>query len=156
MIIDPIGVILAKTTFFPGRKSLINFWSQSISGKSSRIAKLPNGCRLETDLNIPYERMIYLRKEEYPELLYLRSLLGKGDVFVDVGSNVGIWSLSASAVVGSRGHVFSFEPNPTTFKKLLRNLDRNHITNVTPIQAAVSSSGGKIYFIAIKNTTFHV
>jgi hypothetical protein len=41
--------------------------------------------------------MIYLRKKELAELLHLSSLLGKSDVFVDVVSNVKIWSLSASA-----------------------------------------------------------
>jgi FkbM family methyltransferase len=60
---------------------------------------------------------------------------------------VGIWTLVAASTVGNAGRVFSFEPNPMTFRKLISNVQRNGQTAiVTPFQQAVSSANGTVFF----------
>jgi FkbM family methyltransferase len=47
--------------------------------------------------------------------------LKEGDVFIDIGANVGFYTLLASTLVGDTGQVHAFEPTPSTFKILAEN-----------------------------------
>lgn len=62
---------------------------------------------------------------------YTLSRLREGDVYVDIGANVGYFSLLASLSVGQSGRVISVEADPETFKDLKRNLALNDCKNVT-------------------------
>jgi len=73
-----------------------------------------------------------------PELPWLLQWLRPGDTFIDVGANIGIFSLHAARRVGVGGRVISFEPGPMVFELLANNLHRNSLDWATPIQAAVS------------------
>jgi FkbM family methyltransferase len=53
--------------------------------------------------------------------------LKEGDVVLDVGANVGIYSLLASEVIGPKGKVYAFEPTPSTYDALQRNFHYNHV-----------------------------
>jgi FkbM family methyltransferase len=68
--------------------------------------------------------------------------LAPGDIFVDVGANVGYYSLLASYRVGSAGTVFAFEASPRIYAALAANIDRNRVTNVIAINRAVSNAVG--------------
>jgi FkbM family methyltransferase len=59
------------------------------------------------------------------------SLLQPGDVVVDVGANVGYYTLLAAKKVGDRGHVYAVEPNPVVRAALNRHLELNGFHNVT-------------------------
>ena len=146
LMIDFLGSVLAKTTFLPGRKALMSYWEKNLDTTPLRFAKLPNGCRVSADLRIPYERQVFLRKEEFRELVYLRSLLKPGDVFVDIGSNIGLWALSASKAVGRSRHVFSLEPNPDTYQKLISNISLNNATNISAFPFAATDVTGQVTF----------
>lgn len=79
-----------------------------------------------------------------------------GDVFVDIGANVGYYTLVASRLVGDTGHVYAFEPDPIAFSILERNVALNGITNVTLEQKAVSNEKGSIQlFLSEKNKGDH-
>src|SRR3989304_509633 len=60
------------------------------------------------------------RTQRYePQLSALfRKYLRPGDIFMDIGANIGYFTLLAASCVGPAGHVHSFEPNPETFKGL--------------------------------------
>jgi FkbM family methyltransferase len=62
--------------------------------------------------------------------------LRPGDVFVDIGANVGYFSLLASKLVGESGRVVSIEAFPGIFTLLEGNVRRNAATNVRPINLA--------------------
>jgi FkbM family methyltransferase len=61
---------------------------------------------------------------------------------VDVGANIGIFSLRAARLVGRSGRVVSVEPHPDTYARLVVNLEANGARNVRPIRAAVGSRDG--------------
>ncbi len=66
-----------------------------------------------------------------------------GDIVLDIGAQVGIFSTYA----GTRGaKVFSFEPMPDNYLLLNKQIERNHLKNVTPINKAVSDKVGKSSF----------
>jgi FkbM family methyltransferase len=64
------------------------------------------------------------------------------DTFIDVGANIGYFSLLASSLVGEAGAVVAIEASPQTFVLLENNLARNHITNVRALNVAVSNRHG--------------
>ena len=67
----------------------------------------------------------------------------KGDTVLDLGSHIGYYTLIAAELVGEKGKVFAFEPEPTNFVLLKKNIKINNYQNVIPVQKAVSNKNGK-------------
>lgn len=62
----------------------------------------------------------------------------KGDVVIDLGANIGYFTLVFSKLVGPKGKIFAFEPDPVNFSILKENIKINNCSNVIPIQKAVA------------------
>lgn len=89
--------------------------------------------------------MIYLTGQWEPVITqYIRSHLKGGDIFVDVGANIGYYSLLASRIVGSTGSVFAIEASKSIYTSMVNNIALNGCTNVTAINAAASNSKGEL------------
>jgi FkbM family methyltransferase len=69
-------------------------------------------------------------------------VLRPGDVFIDVGANIGLMSLWAATCVGTQGQVYAFEPLPCLVQTLERNCQLNSIQNVVISQCAVAAVPG--------------
>jgi len=67
-----------------------------------------------------------------------------GDIVFDIGAYVGDTALWFSKAVGPQGRVYAFEPEPNNFEKLKANLERNKVTNVIPLQLALSENEGEM------------
>jgi len=74
--------------------------------------------------------------------LFMKLLTREGMVVVDLGANVGYFTMVAAKLVGNSGKVYAFEPEPSNFELLLRNIKLNGYTNVVPINKAVSNREG--------------
>ena len=75
-------------------------------------------------------------EREYLNLFY--STVNKGDIVVDVGTNIGFFALLASKKVGKEGRVYAFEPIERNYKRLLRNLEANYAENVKAFNFGLS------------------
>ena len=75
---------------------------------------------------------------------HIASSLRQGDVFVDIGANVGHHTLVAAKAVGASGRVFAFEASPFIHTKLSHNISLNGFDNVVALQAAVANGPGKL------------
>jgi FkbM family methyltransferase len=73
-----------------------------------------------------------------PDLRVVRHLIRPGTQVVDVGANFGIYTKFLSNLVGPGGRVYSVEPVPLTFEILTANVRRLDLTNVEPLNFAVS------------------
>lgn len=62
---------------------------------------------------------------ELREELFVKKVLRGGDYFVDVGANVGAFSLLAACIVGPFGRVYAYEPNPLVAEMLRRSATMN-------------------------------
>lgn len=63
---------------------------------------------------------------DFRERQMLAERLGQGGVFVDIGANVGLYTLTAArALVGQSGRIVAFEPNPPTLARLKTNIAAN-------------------------------
>jgi FkbM family methyltransferase len=67
-----------------------------------------------------------------------------GNTVLDIGANIGYYTLIAARLVGPRGKVYAFEPDPTNFRILQKNVETNGYTNVVLVNKAVSNKNGKI------------
>ena len=65
-----------------------------------------------------------------------------GDVFYDIGANVGFFTVIAARIVGEAGHVYSFEPVPENIQVFEYNIQANGFRNVTLFKQAVSNVSG--------------
>jgi len=63
----------------------------------------------------------------------------EGATAVDIGANIGYYTLMFSRLVGSRGAVYAIEPAPVIRKLLEENVALNHLSNVTPVAFGISS-----------------
>lgn len=75
---------------------------------------------------------------------WLRGRLGRGDVFVDVGANVGYYTLLASRLVGPEGACVAIEASPSIYELLLRNLRLNRAANVRALNLAAAREPGRV------------
>jgi len=65
-----------------------------------------------------------------------------GDIVLDIGAYVGEASLWFSSLIGPKGIVYAFEPEPSAFQGLQHNLEANNIANVIPVNMALSDKEG--------------
>ena len=75
---------------------------------------------------------------------FIQCRLEPGDVFIDIGANIGYHSCCASAHVGTGGRVYAFEASPSIFVQLQHNLQLNDASNVVAANCAIMDSSKTI------------
>lgn len=86
------------------------------------------------------------------EIKFLRKLIQPGQVVVDVGANLGVYTLSLAKCVGDSGRVVAFEPAPHTALLLRASIEANGYSNVDVEECALSDTLGELRF-AIENSS---
>jgi FkbM family methyltransferase len=103
-----------------------------------------HGVRLRLDLNDYIQRRIFYESHEPTQLAFVERFLRPGDVVLDAGAHVGIFTLVAASIVGETGEVHAFEPVPANFESLERNVRLNGFSNVRLNRAAVGAEKGEL------------
>ena len=62
---------------------------------------------------------------EYAETEWVKTIVRPGDVVIDAGANLGWYTVIMARLVGSKGHVLAFEPEPRNFELLAKNVAWN-------------------------------
>jgi len=60
----------------------------------------------------------------------------RGGIFIDIGANIGRYTVKVARQMGPSGLVVAIEPDPENFKALIANIDINKLTNVRAINVA--------------------
>lgn len=76
------------------------------------------------------------------DLKIVRHLINPGDLVVDIGANIGLYTLFLSRFVGEQGCVYSIEPVPITFKLLSHNVKKLQLNNVKLFNCGISDKNG--------------
>lgn len=101
-------------------------------------ARTKFNARVHGDCKELVERYIYYFGVWEPPITdCIRRRLTVGDTFIDVGANIGYFSLLASTLVGDSGKVVSIEASPTIFRVLEHHLETNGVLNARTINYAV-------------------
>ena len=90
------------------------------------------------------DRVLFARRRlpEVEERAALLGNLGAGEVFVDVGANIGTYTLDAANRVGPHGRVLAIEPNPRIFERLMFHILANGAGNIAARAVAIAASHG--------------
>jgi FkbM family methyltransferase len=98
---------------------------------------------------------IYTGLHEFEEMMFLLHVLRSDDVFCDVGANIGSYTILASGVV--RARTLSFEPVPSTFFYLKRNVGVNDLDGLVELyNCGVGEKTGMLFFTNDGDTVNHV
>lgn len=116
-----------------------------------------NGTKINLNLDDWIQKQIFYfgRYEiEKRETVFWQKIIQKNDVILDIGANIGYYSLMASKRIGEKGKIFAFEPVSNTYKKLQDNIYLNNFTNIRSENLAVSNSESEIeLFVADEMST---
>jgi FkbM family methyltransferase len=107
--------------------------------------RLKNGSGIYVDLRSAVSRGIY-SKGEFDPLVFkaIASELRASDILLDVGSNVGVYSIQSLEIVGTSGNVHAFEIDPRPLRCLELSKKRFHYDNLHIHSTAVGSAIGKV------------
>jgi FkbM family methyltransferase len=98
---------------------------------------------------------VYCGLHEFADMAYLMHVTSPEDLFVDVGANVGSYTLLACAARGARG--ICFEPVPATYRRLLDNIKLNDLGGrVRALNIGLSDAPGELRFTSGENCMNHV
>ena len=86
------------------------------------------------------------------EISLINTLIKKGDVILDIGSNIGLMTIPFSKMVGITGKVISYEPQPEIYRILCGNIAINNLNNVEANNLAVGDSVDPIFLPNIDYT----
>jgi len=107
------------------------------------VVQTTAGCSVLVDplRNRGLEREVYYQGTYEAGTLYvLSNLLRPGDIFLDVGANIGLVSLVASQLVGLPGRVYAFEPVPGTIALLEQNIALNNAGSICVEASALGAA----------------
>jgi FkbM family methyltransferase len=124
-------------------------WDQMRAGKRKFVLY---GLTPATRLKLypeSYLSYLILRGDfEKNELDFFDTTLKPGNIFIDIGANIGLFTLLAS----EKGcEIYSFEPTPVTFDRLNENINLNKRMNVKTFNLALSDSKGEVMMNVAEN-----
>ncbi|MEZ4254457.1 MAG: FkbM family methyltransferase [Polyangiales bacterium] len=88
----------------------------------------------------------YFGWPDWHEMHFLARYLNAGDVFVDVGANVGVYSVLAATKVGAKGEVWAIEPDPASAERLAENFELNALDPKRILRVIAGATAGQARF----------
>jgi FkbM family methyltransferase len=114
-----------------------------LPGAAKRLATLALPDAIVNTLKKYYYRRLFLRSNDRdPEMAVLPFLVSPGDVVMDLGASIGLYTKKLAQLVGPAGRVIAIEPAPPTFAFLRGNVEALGLGNVTLVEAAASATDG--------------
>jgi FkbM family methyltransferase len=111
-------------------------------GRQYKDIHLQPGIRIRLFWNSEISWLLYVKDFEASERAFHNAFLRTGDIYLDIGANIGLFTLIAARRVGRSGRVFAFEPVSSTYESLLQNISLNRFKNVRAYQFALSDAMG--------------
>lgn len=103
--------------------------------------------RCYPDSNSASNVFYFTSRYDWDEMAFLDAYLRPGDGILDIGANIGTYSLFAAARCGLDARIDAFEPLPLAADRVRENFELNHLTNAFVHQVAVDDRPGTVEFI---------
>ena len=139
-----LRLLLAMTRRFPKLKGA-GFVSNKLKAFYLRkprdeetVSVLDFKMDLDPAQNVDGGLLFHPQLYDHREVRFLHEHLREGDVFLDVGANIGFYSLVASRRVGPSGKVIAIEADPYNCDRLRKNIDLNAVCNIQVVNAGVT------------------
>lgn len=153
VLLRPFFVLVARTLVWaPFSDKILSFIARArFPAKASIVARLKmpqlrsnyeiDGIQFNLDLSVLADRWVRFQLYEFLDLRYVQSLIRPGDICLDIGANIGIYSL----YMGNKGaEVHAFEPNKRMHAAFCKNLRLNPKFNIEVYSEAVSNEKGEM------------
>jgi FkbM family methyltransferase len=127
---------LLRPLNFRGKRRLVTALAPSNGERTISLF----GQKMRLDISEHIQRNIYLGVFERMETGLVSAWLKPGMVFVDVGANVGYYSLLAASLVGAQGRVVAVEPSPYAYQRLKQTITSGNLPNIAAVQLALGSA----------------
>ena len=121
---------------FPRKAGLLHLICPRVGEKEIDLY----GYKITLDLSDYIQRSVYLNVFEPYESNLIKNYLKPGMTFIDVGANIGYFTLMGATLVGREGNVIAFEPSPYAYRRLENTVNKNNISQVSLVQAGLSNS----------------
>lgn len=116
---------------------------------------LPEGRLILNKNDLPLSGRLSVRMYEPLMTKLIRSHTQEGMVVVDIGANIGYYTLIFAGRVGVKGNVFSYEPEKTNFCRLQENIAENKLTNTQAFQTALGDKVETRFLYLSNNSSTH-
>ena len=113
-------------------------WRKRTAAADRFAYKLERGATINLYRDDALSKLFFVEGFEEAERAFVRSYLIPGDIFVDVGANWGLFTLTGARHVGPQGKVYALEPCAKSYARLVDNVRRNQLQNVECAQIALS------------------
>lgn len=151
----PISYIIAK--FISSNQKLFDiyryfdfkgklFLSEFINYSAQNGIYICGQLKYDIDFTDKIQEMVYLGTYERRELTFLKKYVKKSWICLDIGANIGFYTLNLSKLVDKNGKIYAIEPSPTNYKKLNENIAINNLDNCITSNIALSSQSGEFLF----------
>jgi FkbM family methyltransferase len=143
--------LLRRTTDFPGRWRLVQAALREVRavgpGMRPRIVRTRHGFVMRCDPgDWVGQHILATGTWEDMTTAVMQACVRPGAMVVDVGANIGFYTLLLSQLVTDTGRVFAFEPMPLGLERLRTNLRLNAVRNVEVRAEAVAAGSGSARF----------
>jgi FkbM family methyltransferase len=120
----------------------------AVSGRSPVRILLPGLRPFLLKLQPEFDRFVSAHIRRYRvweplETAVVRAFLPTGGSLIDIGANLGWYTIVGALSVGGSGRIFAFEPEPTNYALLCENISLNGLANTTPVAAAAADCDGE-------------
>lgn len=102
--------------------------------------------KIKLDVRRDVDKLFYLDSFESSTLQLFSNLITPNNIIVDIGANIGVYSLIALSKYRNETFVYAFEPSDWAYNRLLENITLNSFNNVEIIKKAVSDHVGETEF----------
>lgn len=146
---ESVAILLSNYPFIKGRSRIVQAYGKRFTMKNGYIARLFNGNKIELHPTQFVSKSILLFGVFEPqEAFWFDKTVKPGMTVIDIGANIGQYTLLAAERIGNSGRVISFEPADDNFDILQRNVEMNGFGDrVQLIKNAVGSSIGICEFV---------
>jgi FkbM family methyltransferase len=134
---------LKSGPLYPITRAINRFLLNTVFPRMQKQSVTIDGHVIQLDHQDSLRLSVYGVYEPFETRLVQREIK-EGCVVVDIGANIGYYTLIFARLVGETGKVFAFEPDPTNFALLKKNIEANGYRNVILEQKAVSKTTGKL------------
>lgn len=144
MIFNRLSFSISQRIFWKSVRSKRSAWESLKLNKNAVTVPVSELSQIKLATTSELSSHIYCGAFEWAEREWLLSELKAGDVFYDIGANIGYFTILAAERCGSSGKVIAFEPVKSTFDQLTENVLLNpHLRNVQLMNLAVSDKEGE-------------
>jgi FkbM family methyltransferase len=134
--------LIAQNVKLPKIKGLCSYL---LTKKEDKVNKLFGKYTLNINIALgSLQKELFINGDNFGKDVQkaVQARLQPGMVALDIGANVGFFTIMMADIVGQSGKIFSFEPIPENYSLLKKNVEENKFSSVTTYKKAISNTNG--------------